>query len=68
MIKHIVAAILFVILIAAMIFVSPTQSEGKWYDCRLAEISPDYPKEVRDACRHIQKNQPKKSDKKVIYL
>lgn len=24
------------------------------YDCRISEISPDYPAEVKEACRRIQ--------------
>lgn len=57
MIKHIVAAICFMALIAAIILFSPTKSDGQWYDCRLAEISPDYPQEVKDACRKIRGEQ-----------
>ena len=68
MIKHVVAVIFFVLLIVSMIVFSPTREEGQWYDCRLAEISPDYPLEVKEACRNIRHNQQKQSDKKIIYL
>jgi hypothetical protein len=29
-------------------------TEEKTYDCRLAEISPDFPVEVKNACRRIK--------------
>jgi hypothetical protein len=29
--------------------------EGKVYDCTLAEISPDYPVEVKNECRRLLK-------------
>ena len=30
------------------------QSHGLMYDCRLAEISPDFPPEVRNECRKLR--------------
>jgi hypothetical protein len=30
------------------------QSHGVMYDCRLAEISPDFPPEVRNECRKLR--------------
>jgi hypothetical protein len=30
------------------------QSRGIMYDCRLAEISPDFPPEVRNECRKLR--------------
>jgi hypothetical protein len=30
------------------------QPKGKWYDCTIAEISPDFPPEVRDECRKMR--------------
>ena len=30
------------------------QQHGKYkYDCRLAEISPDYPQEIKEQCRRL---------------
>ena len=31
------------------------QPEGHVYDCRLAEISPDFPIQVREECRKLQR-------------
>lgn len=32
-----------------------TGETGRWYDCRLAEISPDYPIDVKNECRNRAK-------------
>jgi hypothetical protein len=39
-----------------MLFATP-QKEGKLYDCRLAEISPDYPIKVKEECRKLNTKQ-----------
>ena len=44
----IIVLILIVIAIANL-----EKQEGQWYDCRLAEISPDFPTEVKQECRRI---------------
>lgn len=31
--------------------------EYRVYDCSIAEFHPDYPKEVREECRKLRKNQ-----------
>lgn len=37
-------------------FVIPrAQPEGRHYDCRMAEFHPDFPPEVRKACRNMIK-------------
>lgn len=48
--------LLFAFLISVTIlFVSDIDMHGvKRYDCSIAEISPDYPIEVKNACRKIQ--------------
>ena len=38
---------------ATMLFAMPKQ-EGKLYDCGLAEISPDYPVQVKEECRKLR--------------
>jgi hypothetical protein len=42
-------------LVAAMAVFSDYYPEGKVYDCTLAEISPDYPIEVKQECRRLLK-------------
>jgi hypothetical protein len=32
----------------------PAPDSGRYYDCSLAEISPDIPLEVKDQCRKIR--------------
>jgi hypothetical protein len=31
-------------------------TDGRYYDCSLAEISPDYPIKVKEECRKLQIN------------
>jgi hypothetical protein len=42
-------------LIAVVAVFSDFYPEGKVYDCTLAEISPDYPIEVKQECRRLLK-------------
>lgn len=42
-------------LIAVAAVFSDYYPEGKVYDCTLAEISPDYPIEVKQECRRLLK-------------
>jgi hypothetical protein len=34
-------------------FITP-KGEGRYYNCSIAEISPDYPIEVKEACRKLR--------------
>jgi hypothetical protein len=34
--------------------VSSTQNDGHYYDCSIAEISPDFPIEAREECRRLR--------------
>lgn len=34
----------------------PQPKQGMVYDCRLAEISPDYPPAIKNECRELIKN------------
>lgn len=54
------AAILCVFLIMAM----PRTSVV--YDCRLSEISPDFPPEVKDQCRKLRLEQWKKEQQQKL--
>ena len=52
MIEKIIFVVLMVI--AAYVVIN-YQPEGHVYDCRLAEISPDFPIQVREECRKLQR-------------
>ena len=53
-IAQLLFATVFLIL-AILLGVSGTDMHGiKKYDCSISEISPDYPVEVKDACRRIR--------------
>ena len=43
-----------IILVAYIVYHYGHQSHGIMYDCRLAEISPDFPPEVRNECRRLR--------------
>lgn len=45
-----------VLMIAAVVsmFVSENKVTGRVYNCSLAEISPDFPPEVRNECRKLR--------------
>jgi hypothetical protein len=50
-----ISLVIFASIIAFLImfFIFPKQN-GKMYDCRMAEISPDFPPEVRNECRKLR--------------
>jgi hypothetical protein len=51
--KLIISVVLIAILVYAMIAIGlPT---GKTYDCSIAEFHPDYPVQVKEACRDLRK-------------
>jgi hypothetical protein len=43
-----------IILVVYIVYHYGHQSHGIMYDCRLAEISPDFPPEVRNECRKLR--------------
>jgi hypothetical protein len=49
-------------LVAIMAVFSDFYPEGKVYDCTLAEISPDYPIEVKQECRRLLKEYNEKEN------
>jgi hypothetical protein len=53
MIKDIILVILAAILLSLFFFYNPSDGVVR-YDCSIAEISPDFPIEVRDACRKLR--------------
>lgn len=44
-----------VLLLAAMFFTAPRKGEVVVINCGIAEISPDFTTEMREACRKLQK-------------
>lgn len=58
--------IIFLILSAVVILVVSDfgRNSTRVYDCRLAEISPDYPLEVRELCRDVRAQQYKLENQK----
>lgn len=50
-----IAIILF--LFSLFFFLSTDRPKEKMYDCSISEISPDYPIEVKEACRKIRTEQ-----------
>jgi hypothetical protein len=43
------------LLIAIIVVFGDFYTQGKVYDCTLAEISPDYPIEIKHECRRLLK-------------
>lgn len=53
-INQLLLSVVFLLLVV-FIGVSSTEQHGvKRYDCGISEISPDYPTEVKEACRRIR--------------
>ena len=48
-----VITIITIVTLVTIFFVLPTPTK-RVYDCRLAEISPDFPPDVRNECRKKQ--------------
>jgi hypothetical protein len=45
---------------SAVLFFSNDMPKERMYDCSISEISPDYPIEVKEACRKIRAQQSQK--------
>jgi len=45
---------------SAVVFFSDDRPKERMYDCSISEISPDYPIEVKEACRKIKAQQSQK--------
>jgi hypothetical protein len=64
--KDSVIVIIGISLVAATAVLSDFYPEGKVYDCTLAEISPDYPIEVKQECRRLLKEYNDKENRLQI--
>lgn len=49
-----VFAILLMALAGLSMLLDPIKATGRVYDCSLAEISPDFPIEVKNECRKLR--------------
>ena len=50
---ELIGALTALFICVTMLFATP-HKQGKMYDCSIAEISPDYPVEVKNECRKIR--------------
>jgi hypothetical protein len=50
-----IVAVVFAV-VAWNIWPMLTRGEGRYYNCSLAEIHPDYPPAVREQCRKLNKS------------
>jgi hypothetical protein len=67
----IIAIILFALAVSIMVFSDIDKHGVRVYNCGLAEISPDYPVEVRDECRklHLEEYQKQfETNRKTISI
>ena len=56
MMDKIITAILIVIVIIIMLYTDFSGHRVVVYDCRMSEISPDYPRSVVEECRRLQRD------------
>lgn len=54
---YVLAAIGGLVVVLAAVFLLIPQPEYRVYDCNMAEWHPDIPKEVREHCRKLNRNQ-----------
>lgn len=53
MLKDLLVIFLLLLLIIILV-ISDFGTQGKVYDCSMADIHPDYPSEVREECRRLR--------------
>jgi hypothetical protein len=54
----IITIIVYTVCLIGILSVIPAPSEGRYYDCSIAEFHPDFPKEVREECRKLRIKSP----------
>jgi hypothetical protein len=52
-------------ILIVVLFLGP-ENKGRYYDCRLSEISPDFPVDVREECRRIRLEEYKNNKSNYI--
>lgn len=55
----IITIVLYTVFLIVLLSVIPESQEGHYYDCSIAEFHPDYPLEVKQACRQLIINSKK---------
>jgi hypothetical protein len=55
-----------ILILLTVIFTNFDKPRGRYYDCRLAEISPDFPVDVKEECRRIRLEEYKNNKSKYI--
>lgn len=66
MIKRIAIFSLLICSILILVFTDFGQGQTVIYDCRLSEISPDYPREVKEECRRLRYEQWKQEQEEQM--
>jgi len=59
------------VIVYVMLFTDINDNRVHVYDCSLAEISPDYPLEVKEECRNLRKQEYQKQrelEGKAIFI
>jgi hypothetical protein len=52
--RELLFAVLLLVVLFALLMDNRNMHGVKKYDCSLSEISPDYPLEVKEACRRLR--------------
>jgi len=55
----IITIIVYTIVLLILLSIIPGPPEDRYYDCTIAEFHPDYPLEVKQACRQLIINSKK---------
>jgi hypothetical protein len=63
---RIIAMSAVILILLTVIFTNFGKPRGRYYDCRLAEISPDFPIEVKEECRRIRLEEYKQNRSNYI--
>ena len=64
--REVLSAIVAISALIAFIFFADPGSRTVIYDCRLSEISPDFPIEVKEECRRMRYEQWKERQRNII--
>jgi hypothetical protein len=61
-------SIIALLFLCGLIFWNSTESGPRRYNCTIAEWHPDYPREVRQACRDMRQEMEQQKTKKLIHI
>jgi hypothetical protein len=54
----IITVTVYTVILVSLLAITPAPPEGRYYDCSLAEFHPDFPQEVKEACRKLRIKTP----------